>query len=151
MKFYLVLLMMLFGLVFSSVPATANDLEIPAEFGIPDNTLSIVGIPSSRVDSSAGQTSRVELNKSERDEYKLRISLIDGKYYWTSRDNVELAYIHTYGVCGMFIPTNGHGYIKMCNSPDGVSYIEIVSMLDSSISYFGTASFLSSGKSEPKA
>jgi len=68
--------------------------------------------PSVRVQSDDSETSRQVLPKDERMEYRVTIIHRDGRYYWASRENVELAY-HGSGAGHFFISPGGAGYVKV--------------------------------------
>ena len=70
------------------------------------------GIPEIKI--SEGGISRVPetLSKSRAMEYKCTITRIDEKYYWTTRENVELIPISR-GAFITFLAVEGQGYIRI--------------------------------------
>jgi hypothetical protein len=70
------------------------------------------GIPEIKI--SEGGTSRVPetLSKSRAMEYKCTITRIDEKYYWTTRENVELIPISR-GAFITFWAVEGQGYVRV--------------------------------------
>ena len=70
------------------------------------------GIPIIKI--SEGGTSRVPetLSKTKAIEYKCTITKIDDKYYWTTRENVELIPISS-GAFITFWAVNATGYVRI--------------------------------------
>jgi hypothetical protein len=70
------------------------------------------GIPIIKI--SEGGMSRLPetLSKSKVIEYKCTITKIDNKYYWTTRENIELISIST-RVFITFLGVNASGYIRI--------------------------------------
>src|SRR3990170_8724389 len=73
------------------------------------------GIPEIKI--SEGGMNRVpeNLNKEKTINYKCTITRIDDKYYWTSRENVELVPI-TSGAFITYWAVNGSGYVRVVKS-----------------------------------
>jgi len=70
------------------------------------------GIPEIKI--SEGGTSRIpeKLNKDNAFEFKCTITKIDDKYYWTTRENVELIPTSS-GAFITFMAVNGSGYVRI--------------------------------------
>jgi len=70
------------------------------------------GIPEVKI--SEGGVSRLpeNLNKDNAIKFKCTITRIDEKYYWTSRENVELVPI-TSGAFITYWAVNGSGYVRI--------------------------------------
>ena len=70
------------------------------------------GIPEIKI--SEGGISRIPetLSKSKAIEYKCTITKIDDKYYWTTRENIELIPISG-GAFITFLAVNGSGYVRI--------------------------------------
>lgn len=70
------------------------------------------GIPEIKI--SEGGVTRVpeNLNKEKAINFKCTITKIDDKYYWTSRENVELIPIAS-GAFITYWAVNGSGYIRV--------------------------------------
>ncbi len=73
------------------------------------------GIPTIKI--SEGGTSRIlkKLTNTKSIEYKCTITKINDKYYWTTRENVELL-PKSSGVYITFLASNGSGYIRIIKS-----------------------------------
>lgn len=70
------------------------------------------GIPEIKI--SEGGTNRVpeKLTKEKAIEFKCTITKIDDKYYWTTRENIELIPI-SIGAFITFWAANGSGYVRI--------------------------------------
>lgn len=70
------------------------------------------GIPETKI--SEGGISRVSeiLTKEKAIDSKCTVTKIDEKYYWTTRQNIELIPIDS-GVYTTFLAINGAGYIRI--------------------------------------
>lgn len=108
------------GLLFLVIPLLFGE-NLPTNIGISEKTASIVGIPKSRVDSNSTNTARRILSKEETQKSILSISHINGKFYWSSRENIELNH-RISGAFDYFYPDNGSGYIKAYRETDGKIY-----------------------------
>lgn len=69
------------------------------------------GIPIIKI--SEGGMSRLPetLSRSKAIEYKCTITKMDNKYYWTTRENIELISISTSAF--IFLAVNASGYIRI--------------------------------------
>lgn len=108
-----------------------------------------IGFPQVKV-SEAG-LSRVSKNLVRGDAANLRciISKIGEKYYWASRENVQLVPIDGGGAFITFVATNGAGYVRiikshlkeaasmMSETEERFDYIEHIAVGLSTISYWG--------------
>jgi hypothetical protein len=110
------------------------------------------GIPEIKI--SEGGISRVPetLSKSRALEYKCTITKIDDKYYWTTRENVELIPISR-GAFITFWAVEGQGYVRvvrpemkeevkqpgvMADDPEGkFDYVEHLLLGLKSVTYYG--------------
>lgn len=74
------------------------------------------GIPEIKI--SEGGTNRIpeKLPKAKAMEFKCTITKIEDKYYWTTRENVEMISIQS-GAFITFLASNGSGYVRIIN-PD---------------------------------
>ena len=70
------------------------------------------GLPEIKI--SEGGVSRVSesLPKDKAIQFKCTITKIDDKYYWTSRENVELIPIAS-GALITYLAINGSGYVRL--------------------------------------
>ena len=112
------------------------------------------GVPEIRI--SEGGINRVQenLTKEKASKFKCTITKIDDKYYWTSRENVELVPI-TSGAFVTFWAVNGSGYVRiirpemneevrkigaMAGDPEEkYDYVEHLLLGLKSVTYYGNA------------
>ena len=120
----------------------------------PKKTEEIVftGIPEIKLRVVNGtQDTTEKLSQAKSIEYKCTITKIDDKYYWTTRENVELIPIQsTYPeIWTTFIAANGSGYVRVVDPEmkkifykDGelpYDYMEHLLLNLSTITYYGTS------------
>ena len=67
--------------------------------------------PTVKVESGEGGTSRLLLSEPDRTKYRVTITRRGSRYFWTSREDRELAH-HVSGAFHYFIEPRGGGYIK---------------------------------------
>lgn len=87
-----------------------------------------------------------KLSKSEALEYKCRIVKIKDKFYWASRENVELRRVES-GIYVIFQQVGGVGYVKILPAENKkflfiedenyADYVEHISNHLSSTTYYG--------------
>lgn len=112
------------------------------------------GVPEIKI--SEGGINRVpeNLTKEKVSKFKCTITKIDDKYYWTSRENVELVPI-TSGAFVTFWAVNGSGYVRivrpemkeevrkigaMAGDPEEkYDYVEHLLLGLKSVTYYGNA------------
>lgn len=112
------------------------------------------GVPEIKI--SEGGTNRVPENlaKDKAIKFKCTITKIDDKYYWTSRENVELVPI-TSGAFITYWAVTGSGYVRvvrpemkeevrkigaMADDPEGrYDYVEHLLLGLKSVTYYGKA------------
>ena len=70
------------------------------------------GIPTIKI--SEGGSSRIpqKISGAKSVEYKCTITMIDDKYYWATRENVEFVPVSN-GAFITFIAMNGSGYVRI--------------------------------------
>jgi len=108
------------------------------------------GIPASRVSSGPEGTQREVLGAGQGQEYSLLIVKRDGRYFWASREDCELA-PGVSGIFVMFTALTCHGYIKVLDQRDtpddsitrfdgsDIQYMEHVHSQFLTITYYGDA------------
>ncbi len=70
------------------------------------------GIPVVKISEGGNSRTPETLSKSKAIEYKCTITKMGGKYYWTTRENVELVPISS-GAFITYWAANGSGYIRI--------------------------------------
>ena len=115
-------------------------------------TIIFTGMPEIKI--SEGGVSRVpeKLDKEKAIKFKCTITKIDDKYYWTSRENIELIPISS-GAFITYWTVNGSGYVRVvkpemssevkqlgavAGDPEGQSdYVEHLLLGLKSVTYYG--------------
>jgi hypothetical protein len=107
----------------------------PGTVQIPANAIALEGIPTVRVDSAVGDTTRRVLSQHEATNSRLVVNIVDGKYYWTSRDNHRLRL----DASGPFtyLSSEPGSYIRFTRIDDKVAYVEHVDMPLGSVTWWG--------------
>jgi len=85
----------------------------------------VSGIPTVKI--SEGGASRVveDLKDAKASEAECIVTKIDDKYFWKSRNNIELFMVQS-GAFVSFVATNGSGYIRVIPS----DLKEVASLMD---------------------
>jgi len=96
----------------------------PQRIEIPPAATTLEGIPSVRVDSAEGRTTRQVLSAAMAKRDRLLIKVVDGKFLWTSRDNRLLQWTPS-GEFSYFTSAPG-SYIRLTRINDKISYVEHV-------------------------
>ena len=102
------------------------------------------GIPTVRVDSAEGGTTRQVLSPSEAAKSRLTVGLVDGRYYWTSRGNRPLEMSSS----GEFtyLSSEPGQYIRFTRLNDKIWYVEHVESRDlgsGSVTWWGEMKIVS--------
>jgi hypothetical protein len=117
-------------------PAIFGQSETPpAPVSIPSNAIGLEGVPTVQVDAAEGDTTRHVLTEAESAKSRLRVKIVDGEYYWTSRDNRRLRL----DASGPFtyLSSEPGNYIRLTRINDKVSYVEHVDMPTGSVTWWG--------------
>ena len=106
-----------------------------------ENSVIFYGKPSKKIEIYEQESRVFILSPKEQEEYKVIISKRNGRYYWSSRDNVELE-LHTSGIYQTYVAKTGSGYVRVSNatahhSNSEYSYSEHLILGFNSITYFG--------------
>jgi len=78
--------------------------------------IAFTGIPEIKISEGGTNRTPEKLSKTKAMEFKCTITKMDDKYYWTTRENVELIPIQS-GAFITFLASNGSGYVRIVN-PD---------------------------------
>ena len=57
---------------------------------IPDHATALKGFPTARLDATSEGAKRQRLDRDHAAKQALQITIVDGRYYWTSRENRPL-------------------------------------------------------------
>ena len=116
----------------------------PERVEIPATATTLEGIPTVRVDSAEGGTTRQVLSPSEAAKSRLTVGLVAGRYYWTSRGNRPLEMSSS----GEFtyLSSEPGQYIRFTRLNDKISYVEHVENRDlgsGSVTWWGEMKIVS--------
>ena len=96
------------------------------------------GYPFVRGEGTPEGSSNTSLTDNVSEEYKVIISKDNGKYYWLSRENKPLLYSRS-GIFHLFVNPDGSGYIKVAERDGKYLYMEHMSLVFGTVTYWGTA------------
>lgn len=109
-----------------------------------EETLVFRGWPLIKVESSFHKTLRSETTETQSAQYHVLIVKRGGKYYWASRENLELLYVQSGAYHWFFAPSSG--YVKIQDSAlvtddesSPYTYMENLTVGLLSITYWGAA------------
>jgi hypothetical protein len=118
----------------AGVGGQSRPVDAPAS--IPAGATALQGSPTVRVETTAEQTKRDALTAKEASEHSLNISVIGGRYFWTSRQNEKLT-LRTSGEFTYLTTDNPGRYVRLRRINDRLTYAEHVDMGFGSVTYFG--------------
>ena len=72
------------------------------------------GIPETKISEGGTNRTQEKLSKAKAIECKYTITKFEDKYYWTTRENVELTPVSS-GAFITFLASNGSGYVRIIN------------------------------------
>ena len=102
---------------------------------IPENTSALEGLPTVRVDAKKDGAARRQLGSDEAAKEKLKISVVDGKYFWASRQNLPLT-LTTSGEFTYLTAEPGQ-YVRLRKVDDKIEYVEHVDKAWESVTWWG--------------
>ena len=102
---------------------------------IPASATSLEGVPSVRIESAEKGTTRRVLNTAEAARDRLMISVVDGRFYWTSRGNRPLQLSST----GEFtyLSSEPGKYVRLTRLNDKITYVEHIEMATENVTWWG--------------
>jgi len=107
----------------------------PLRVEIPAGATSLEGIPTVRIDSAEGATTRHVLNAAEAAKARLTVKVVDGQFYWTTRDS-RLLRLNSSGDF-TYLSSEPGQYIRLTRLNDKISYVEHVDLMSGSVTWFG--------------
>ena len=113
----------------------AQETRRPRPVEIPAGATSLEGIPTVRIDSAEGKTTRRVLDAAEADKVRLTIRVVDGQFYWTSRGN-RLLHLNSSSEF-TYLSSEPGQYIRLTRLNDKISYVEHVDLTSGSVTWFG--------------
>lgn len=72
------------------------------------------GIPETKISEGGVERLPEQISSEKAMGLKCTITEIDGKYYWTTRENLELVRVQS-GAYVTFLAQNGSGYVRIIN------------------------------------
>lgn len=110
-------------------PAPSQPVAIPAD------ATALEGIPTVRVDSTREGTTRLVLGDAEAAKNRLAIRVVDGQFYWSSRENRPLRVQST----GEFtyLSAEPGKYVRLTKLNDKISYVEHLDTAFGSVTWWG--------------
>ena len=107
----------------------------PRRVEIPADATSLEGIPTVRIDSAEGSTTRQVLDAAEAAKARLTVRVVDGRFHWTTRDN-RLLRLNSSGEF-TYLSAGPGQYIRLTRLSDKISYVEHVDLTSGSVTWFG--------------
>ncbi|MBF0121687.1 MAG: hypothetical protein HQK79_22885 [Desulfobacterales bacterium] len=96
-------------------------------------TIVFTGIPEIKISEGGIERTPENLSSDRALGYKCTITKIDGKYFWTTRENIELINISS-GAYITFMALNGSGYVRIIN-PEMKSAVSIMGGTEKKFDY----------------
>jgi hypothetical protein len=93
------------------------------------------GVPTVRIDSTEAGTARRVLNEAEAAKNRLTISILDGRFYWTSREDRLLSLSSSDDFT--YLSSEPGKYIRITRLNDRISYVEHVDLVLGDVSWWG--------------
>lgn len=133
------------GLAFASMSlltrsSTGQDTPRPQRIEIPASATSLEGVPTVRIDSTEGNTTRRVLDADEAAKARLTVRVADGQFYWTNRGN-RLLRLNSSGDF-TYLSSGPGQYIRFTRLNDKISYVEHVDLTSGSVTWFGELRFV---------
>ena len=103
---------------------------------IPRDASALEGVPTIRLDVTDHGAKRQKLDPTHAAAEALKIDIVDGRYYWTSREKQPL----TVTTSGDFTYLASHEpgkYVRFKKLNNTISYVEHVDMDFGSVTYWG--------------
>jgi hypothetical protein len=114
----------------------AAQAQAPDSPVIPDTAKALQGEPSVRVEITPEGAVRQKLGAEEAARERLEVSIVNNRFYWTSRDN-RLLSLKTAGEFVYLASLDPGHYIRFRQVNDRISYVEHVDTGFGSVTYWG--------------
>jgi hypothetical protein len=102
---------------------------------IPPNASALEGVPAVRLDAKKDGALRRALDSDEAAKQALKIRVVDGKYFWATRENVPLT-LTTAGEFTYLTAEPGQ-YIRLRKVNNKIEYVEHVDKEWESVTWWG--------------
>jgi hypothetical protein len=103
---------------------------------IPSSATTLEGSPTVQVETTSETTNRRALSANEANQRGLSIRVMNGRYFWTSRQDEELT-LKPSGEFTYLTTTSPGRYVRLQRINDRLAYVEHVDMDSGSVTYFG--------------
>jgi hypothetical protein len=133
--FSLVTAIAVLSLVALPAHSPAQETAQPQKIDIPATATTLEGIPTIRIDSTEGNTTRRLLSTAEAAKDRLTVKVVDGQFYWASRGNRPLQLSSTGAFT--YLSSDPGTYIRITRVNDKISYVEHVDMAFASVTWWG--------------
>ena len=101
-----------------------------------ENATVLEGVPAVRLDATREDATRRQLNGAEAAKERLTIDIVDGQYYWSSRESRPLT-LTSSGEFTYLSSTEPGKYVRFRRINDRIAYVEHVDMAFGSVTYWG--------------
>lgn len=115
--------------------AISQEQTRPPSVEIPAGATALEGVPTVRIESAEGGTTRRVLSKAEAAQNRLVVNIVDGQFYWKSRDN-RLLRLNSSGEF-TYLSSEPGKYIRITRLNDKLSYVEHVDRRAGHITWWG--------------
>lgn len=124
-------------LCLAALPARspAQESQQPHKVEIPPTVTTLEGVPTVRIDSTQDATQRRVLSTTEATKQRLIVNVVDGRFYWSSRENRPLQ-LSSAGEF-TYLASDPGKYIRITRLDEKISYVEHVDMASGSITWWG--------------
>jgi pectin methylesterase-like acyl-CoA thioesterase len=103
---------------------------------IPRNATALEGVPAVRLDATKETATRRTLDGAEARAQGLRIRIVNGQYFWASRENRPLT-LSASGDFTYLSSTEPGQYVRFRRINDRIAYVEHVDSAFGSVTYWG--------------
>jgi len=123
------------GVVMTTAHSFGQDATQSKKVEIPPTAATLEGVPTVRIDAAAEGSTRRVLDAAEAAKNRLTVSVVDGQYYWTSRDN-RLLRLDSSGEF-TYLSSEPGKYIRLTRLNDTIAYVEHLDMGAGSVTWWG--------------
>jgi hypothetical protein len=95
------------------------------------------GIPEAKISEGGVERLPEQISSEKAMGLKCTITEIDGKYYWTTRENLELVRVQS-GAYVTFLAQNGSGYVRIID-PSMKKSASLIGGAEAKFDYVGTS------------
>jgi hypothetical protein len=124
------------SLLLTSVAAAGQAPATPEPL-IPAGATALEGVPEVRVDATPERVERHQLEGAEAAAERLKVAIVDGQYFWTSRGNRPMTLSATGDFTYLSSSSEPGRYVRLRRVNDRIFYVEHVDMDPRSVTYWG--------------